>query len=46
MILILYNINSKMDTNTTEGLKPNFMSSLLSYAVFLLICIFLNHSEN
>ena len=39
MILIHY---SKMHTNTTVALKPNFMSSFLLCAVFLLIiCIFL-----
>ena len=33
-------------SNTTVALKPNFMSSLLLRTVFLLICIFLNHSWN
>ena len=33
-----------MYTNTTVALKPNFMSSLLLRAVFLLICIFINNS--
>ena len=37
---------SKMHTSTTAGLNPNFLSSLLLCAVFLLICIFLNHSKN
>ena len=29
---------------TTVALKPNFLSSFLLRAVFLSICIFLNHS--
>ena len=33
-----------MHSNKTVALKPNFMSSLLLRAVFLLICIFLNNS--
>ena len=36
----------KMHTNTTVALKLNSMSSLLLCAVFLLICIFCNQSEN
>ena len=33
-----------MHTNRTVALKPNFMSSLLLRAVYLLVCIFLNIS--
>ena len=35
-----------MHSNTTVALNPNFMSSLVLRAVFLLICIFLNHSSS
>ena len=42
MILFLKTLY-KIHINTTVARKPNFMSSLLLCAVFLLICIFLNH---
>ena len=35
MIFIIYNIIPKIHTNTTVALKPEFMSSLLLFAVFL-----------
>ena len=44
IIMILYDIITKIYTNTTVALKPNFMSSLLLCAVFLQICIFFKHS--
>ena len=37
---------SKVHINKTTGLKPNYMSSLLLCAVFLLLCIILNNSKD
>ena len=42
MILIFFKIIRKSNANV--ALNPNFMSSLLLRAVFLVICIFLNNS--
>ena len=45
MVLILYKVIRKcIITLYTVTLKPNFMSSLLLYAVFLQIRILFNHS--
>ena len=43
-IFIMMILIRKFDKTTAVALKPNYMSSLLLRAVFLLICIFLNNS--